>query len=58
VLKAQVDSLSDEVENLKAEWAKAQEMQQLHDEHLTKEDAWENNLQTRIHEAIKALCGK
>jgi hypothetical protein len=38
-LKAQVDSLFAEVENLKAEQAKAQELQQLHNEHLAKVDA-------------------
>jgi ribosomal 50S subunit-recycling heat shock protein len=58
VLKAQVDSLSTKVKNLKAERAKAQELQQLHDDHLAKADAREKNMQSRLHGSIKALHGK
>jgi ABC-type phosphate transport system auxiliary subunit len=58
MLKSQIDSLSAEVESLKAEQAKAQELQRLHDEHLAKVDAREKSLQNRLHEAIEALRGK
>jgi hypothetical protein len=56
-LKSQVDGLYTEVENLKAEWAKAQELEQLHIERLTKADTREKSLQSRLHGAIDALHG-
>jgi hypothetical protein len=48
LLKAQVDGLAAEVDNLKAERAKAQELQQLHGEHLAEADAQEKKLQSRL----------
>jgi hypothetical protein len=44
MLKSQIDGLSAEVEFLKAEQAKSQELQHLHDEHLAKGDAREKKL--------------
>jgi hypothetical protein len=56
--KSQIDGLSTEVENLKAEQAKARELQRLHDKHLAKVDEREKGLQTRLHGAIETLRGK
>jgi hypothetical protein len=58
LLKSQIDGLSAEVESLKAEQAKAQELQRLHDEHLAKVDQREKGLQARLLEAIETLRGK
>jgi glutamate 5-kinase len=44
MLKSQVDGLFAEVEALKAEQTKTQELQRLHDEHLAKMDAQEKSL--------------
>jgi FtsZ-binding cell division protein ZapB len=58
MLKSQIDGLSAEVESLKVQQAKAQELQRLHDEDLAKADAREKNLQNCLHEAFKSLHGK
>jgi hypothetical protein len=57
-LKSQLDGLSAEVESLKTERAKAQELEQLHIKSLAKADARGKSLQNCLHGTIEALHGK
>jgi hypothetical protein len=57
-LKSQLDGLFAEVESLKAERAKSQELEQQHTECLAKANAREKSLQNRLHNAIEALRSK
>jgi uncharacterized protein (DUF3084 family) len=57
-LRTQVDSLAAEVTHLKAEQAKAQELQLLHDKHRAEADSRKKDLQRRLQNIIDSLRGK
>jgi hypothetical protein len=58
LLKTQVDSLAAEVTQLKAEQAKSQELQLLHDKQQAKADSREKSLRDRLQSAVESLHGK